>query len=435
MEIFIPELIRRKRDGMRLDPNEISQLIRQYTDGKVPDYQMSALLMAIVFRGLDAGELADWTDAMLCSGELLRLSDIAGVKIDKHSTGGVGDKISLCLAPAVASLGVRVPMICGRGLGRTGGTVDKLEAIPGFRTELPATEARKLLEKYGLFIIGQTKDLVPADRKLYALRDVTGTVESIPLISSSIMSKKLAEGIDGLVLDVKVGAGAFMPNLEKARELAGTMIGIGKAAGKQMRALLTNMDQPIGYAVGNALEVAEAIDVMKGEGPDDTTALTVELGAEMLVLGCAAKTLDKARDMMRQTLSDGRALDKFAKIIEAQGGDPRVCDDTAHLPLADEQVSVPAIKKGYITRIDPRRVALAALEVGAGRRAKEDIIDPSAGVTLLVRSGDQVEIGEPVAALHHNGISGDVAAGQLSGAFEISEVPPSDESRLIFNRM
>ncbi|MCP4676761.1 MAG: thymidine phosphorylase [Deltaproteobacteria bacterium] len=434
MHTNVPDLIRRKRDGHTLEPREISDLIRMYSDGAVPDYQMSALLMAVFFRGFEADELAAWTDAMLHSGEVLDFTELSGVKVDKHSTGGVGDKISLCLAPAVAALGVPVPMISGRGLGHTGGTLDKLEAIPGFQIDRSIDEAAALLDKHGLFLIGQTADLAPADRKLYALRDVTGTVESIPLIASSIMSKKLAEGIDGLVLDVKVGCGAFMPDLENARDLTATMIRIGEAAKKKVRALLTNMDCPIGFAVGNALETAEAIDVMKGEGPDDTTDLTVELGAEMLVLGQVAKTTDDGRKMMRQVLGDGRALEKFRAIIEAQGGDPRVCDDPKFLPSASTQVTIPAVKDGFVARIDPRRVAYAAIEVGAGRHVKEDTIDPATGVTLLVRPGDEVEVGEPVAALHHNDAGSDAAAGMLAGAFEISETQP-DASELIMERM
>ncbi len=434
MQLNVSDLIRRKRDGSTLEPGEIGELIRLYSNGDVPDYQMSALLMAILFRGFEADELAAWTDAMLHSGEVLDFSGLPGVAVDKHSTGGVGDKISLCLAPAVAALGVPVPMISGRGLGHTGGTLDKLEAIPGFKIDRSIDEATALLDKLGLFLIGQTADLAPADRKLYALRDVTGTVESIPLIASSIMSKKLAEGIDGLVLDVKVGTGAFMPDLKSARDLAETMIRIGEAAGKKIRALLTNMDCPIGFAVGNALETAEAIDVMKGEGPDDTTELTVELGAEMLVLGKVAKTTDDGREMMHKVLKDGRALEKFRAIIEAQGGDPRVCDDPGLLPSAAIQVTIPAVKDGFVTRIDPRRVARAAIEVGAGRRVKEDTIDPATGVILLVRPGDQVEIGDPVAVLHHNEAGSDAAAGLLTGAFEIEETqPPATE--LIMERM
>jgi pyrimidine-nucleoside phosphorylase len=374
MQLFLPGMIRRKRDGGRFEGDEIRELIRAYTAGEVPDYQLSALLMAIVFQGLDADELAAWTDAMMRSGAVLDHSHLPGLKVDKHSTGGVGDKISLCLPPAVAAMGVPLPMVSGRGLGHTGGTLDKLESIPGFRVDLPIPRASQLLADLGLFLVGQTADLVPADRKLYALRDVTGTVESIPLIASSIMSKKLAEGIDGLVLDVKVGAGAFMRDRERARELAGTMIGIGRANRVRVRALLTDMGAPIGRAVGNALEVREAIQVMQGKGPADTTELTEELGAEMLVLGGAHEGLDDARTAMRRALADGRALERFSQLVAAQGGDPRVCDDPARLPAAPAVDTVVATADGFVARIAPRKVARAALEVGAGRRTKDDRI-------------------------------------------------------------
>ena len=296
MTLFIPDIIRRKRNGENLKTDEIRALITQYAAGDIPDYQIAALLMAIYFRGLDKDELNAWTNAMLCSGTVLDLSGIAGIKVDKHSTGGVGDKISLCLAPAVAAVGVPVPMISGRGLGHTGGTLDKLESIPGFQIDLPVTKARSLLSRLGIFLIGQTASLAPADKKLYRLRDVTGTVESIPLIASSIMSKKIAEGMDGLVLDVKVGEGAFMAHMEPARELAHTMIAIGEGAGKRVTALLTRMDSPIGTTVGNALEVGEAIAVMGGDGPDDTVELTVTLGAEMVVMGGKAADMAEGRD-------------------------------------------------------------------------------------------------------------------------------------------
>ena len=434
MALFVPGLIRRKRDGGRFEEAEIRDLIRAYTDGNVPDYQISALLMAIVFKGLDADELAVWTDAMLRSGEVLDHSAVPGHKVDKHSTGGVGDKISLCLAPAVAALGVRVPMVSGRGLGHTGGTLDKLESIPGFRVDLPVERSSQLLAELGIFLVGQTADLVPADRKLYALRDVTGTVESIPLIASSIMSKKLAEGIDGLVLDVKVGAGAFMRDLDQARELTTTMIGIGHAAGVNVRALLTDMSAPIGRTVGNALEVREAIEVMRGEGPSDTTELTVELGAEMLVLGGACADLEDGRREMTRALKDGRALGLFARLVEAQGGDPSVCDDPARLPTSGEVEPIEAASEGVVTRIRPRRVALAALELGAGRRIKEDVIDPATGVELAVDLGDRVTAGEPLATLHHNGAGVDAARALLSEAFEIGTAN-DDSGPLIIDRM
>jgi len=325
-------------------------------------------------------------------------------------------------------------MISGRGLGHTGGTLDKLESIPGFRVDRSMDEARSLLERHGLFLIGQTDDLAPADRKLYALRDVTGTVESIPLIAASIMSKKLAEGIDGLVLDVKVGKGAFMKDLEGARALANALISIGKGAEKGVRALLTDMSRPIGVSVGNALEVQEAIEVMKGEGPEDTVALTVALGAEMLVLGGAAPELATGLKMMNTVLADGRALAKFQRIIEAQGGDSRVCDDPGRLPQAGEQILIPALSDGYVCDIDPLKVARAALEVGAGRRVMSDRIDPACGVSILVKPGDEVETGEPLLALHHNGVGEDVARGMLTGAVRIGDAPFSP-AELIIERL
>jgi len=434
MALFVPGLIRRKRDGERFTEAEIRELIRAYTLGAVPDYQMAALLMAIVFQGLDGQELAAWTDAMMRSGAVLDHSAVPGRKVDKHSTGGVGDKISLCLAPAVAALGVRVPMVSGRGLGHTGGTLDKLESIPGFRVDLPIERSSRLLEELGIFLVGQTADLVPADRKLYALRDVTGTVESIPLIASSIMSKKLAEGIDGLVLDVKVGAGAFMRDVARARELASTMIGIGAAAGVEVRALLTDMNAPIGRTVGNALEVRESIEVMRGEGPADTTELTVELGAEMLLLGGVVSEAKRAREQVARALADGRALELFARLVEAQGGDPRVCDDPTRLPTAAEVETITARESGVLARIHPREVALAALEVGAGRRVKEDAIDPATGVELVAVPGDRVAAGDPLARLHHDGAGAEAASGLLQRAFEIGEA--GDEAGpLIIERM
>ena len=434
MSLFMPEVLRRKRNGERLQPDEIRELIRRYTLDQVPDYQMSALLMAILFQGLDDDELAAWTEAMLHSGDVLDLAKMPGAKVDKHSTGGVGDKISLCLAPAVAALGVKVPMISGRGLGHTGGTLDKLESIPGFNVNLEIDQATELLERLGLFLIGQTEALAPADRRLYSLRDVTGTVESIPLIASSIMSKKLAEGIDALVLDVKVGTGAFMNQIEEARQLARTMIDIGSGAGKRVSALLTNMNAPIGEAVGNALEVKEAIRIMQGTGPKDTLELTLVLGAEMLLKGGAASTLEQGRAAMEMVLNNGRALATFKQIIEAQGGDPAVCDDLTRLQSAAHQTPVIADGDGYISQIHPRKVAQAAIEVGAGRRVKEDIIDPSTGVMLKVKVGDPIQKGQPLAVLHHNDDGKDAALAQLGAAFFISGSKP-DKARLIIERM
>jgi pyrimidine-nucleoside phosphorylase len=322
-------------------------------------------------------------------------------------------------------------MIAGRGLGHTGGTLDKLEAIPGFRVDLSIDQARDQLGKLGLFIMGQTEELAPADRKLYALRDVTGTVESIPLIASSIMSKKIAEGIGGLVLDVKVGAGAFMTDMDRARELAETLVGIGSGAGIQVRALLTDMGRPLGRAVGCALEVAEAIDVMMGNGPSDTVELTVALGAEMLLLGEVASSLDKGRKTMIDALKSGRALDTFRKLVQAQGGDPRVCDDPKQLLTASNAIEVKARQGGFISSIHPRKVAMAALEVGAGRKVMTDTIDPATGVILLADVGDEVDAGQPLAELHLNRVSPDHAVGLLDSAFEIESAPRTGQKLII----
>jgi len=424
MTLFVPGLIRRKRDGGTLAEAEIRELMAAYTAGSVPDYQMAAMLMAIFFRGLSDEELPWWTDAMIRSGVVLDHRAVPGAKVDKHSTGGVGDKISLPLAPAVAALGVAVPMVSGRGLGHTGGTLDKLEAIPGFRVDLPLSRAARILGELGLFMIGQTDEMVPADRMLYALRDVTGTVESIPLIASSIMSKKIAEGIDALVLDVKVGAGAFMGDLERARLLARTLIGIGRGAGLEVRALITAMDRPIGRAVGNALEVREAVDVLRGGGPPDTVELTRELGAEMAVLGGAAADLDEGRREISRVLADGSALERFGRMIEAQDGDRLICDEPGRLPAAREVALVAAPREGLVRGVDPLAVARAALEVGAGRRVKEDRVDPATGVLLCVSAGERVVTGQPLAELHHQGTGFEAALALLEQAIVIGDEPP-----------
>ncbi len=396
------DLIRKKRDGEVLSGEEIRQVIAGVTSGEIPDYQISALLMAIFLRGLTPEELTVWTDAMLHSGEVLDLSDIPGTKVDKHSTGGVGDKVSIALAPLVAAAGIPVPMISGRGLGHTGGTLDKLEAIPGFRVDLDTERFITMVREVGVSMIGQTEDLAPADRKLYALRDVTATVESIPLISASIMSKKLAAGIDALVLDVKVGAGAFMKELDQARELARTLVGIGTRAGKRVRALITSMDQPLGLAVGNALETAEALDVLRGEAPEDLTRVTLELSARMLVLGGKAPDLDAARERLDGLIRRGAALDKAREMIRAQDGDPRVVDDRALLPRARLEHPVAAESAGYVAAIEAEEIGLAGMELGAGRARAEDRVDPAVGVVLRRKVGDRVSVGEDLAVLHAN---------------------------------
>lgn len=430
---FLPqELIRKKRDGQTLSSDELRGFIAGATDGSIPDYQVSAMLMAIFFRGLDDAELGAWADAMVHSGDVVDLSSIARAKIDKHSTGGVGDKISLPLAPAVAACGVAVPMVSGRGLGHTGGTLDKLEAIPGFRVDLGIDRFIALVGELGTCLIGQTERLAPADRRLYALRDVTATVESVPLIASSIMSKKLAEGIDGLVLDCKVGHGAFMKTREAALELAGAIRVIGEAAGKRVTIVLTQMDAPIGRMVGNALEVRESIDVLRGEGPDDTRELTCRLGAEMLLLGGGARTEAEALARIEASLDGGAALDLFRQLVAAQGGDARVCDDPdAVLPRAAHRQPVPAPRDGHVAAIAARDVGIAGLHLGAGRRTKEDVIDPAVGVEIVCGVGESVTKGEPLAYLHHNGRGVDRAHQLIQDAYELADRPATVGSRII----
>lgn len=396
------ELIKQKRDGQALRPDDILAFIDGYTRGAIPDYQMAAMCMAIFFRGLNAEELGAWARAMLESGDVLDLSDTPGVKVDKHSTGGVGDKVSLSLAPLVAACEVVVPMISGRGLGHTGGTLDKLESIPGFNVNLTVEEYRRLVQKVGACLIGQSERLAPADRKLYALRDVTATVESIPLIASSIMSKKLAEGIDALVLDVKVGSGAFMKSLEDARTLARTMISIGTQMQKRVTALLTDMDQPLGRAVGNALEVIEAVQMLRGSAPPDYTEVTLALGAEMLVLGGEAKDEAGARARLQEAIQSGAAVEQLKQIVNAQGGDPAAIDDFSKLPTAQQQVEVAAQADGYVTGIDCEGVGLAAVALGAGRERVDSEIDPAVGFTLHKKVGDLVKAGEPLVRIHFN---------------------------------
>ncbi len=398
----VPLWIARKRDGGALRDHEIRAVIEGAVSGAVPDYQMAALLMAIVWRGLTPRELDSWLQAMVSSGDRLRLGDVPGHKVDKHSTGGVGDKISLCLAPLVAACGVAVPMIAGRGLGHTGGTLDKLEAIPGFRTALSPPEIRRALRDAGFVICGQSERLVPADRLLYALRDATATVESIPLIASSILSKKIAEGADALVMDVKVGRGAFLPSRAAARALASTIVRLGRRAGLRTIALLTAMNQPLGREVGNAGEVREAIEVLAGGGPPDTRALTVRLGAEMLALGRAARTVADGERLITNALASGAGLDRFARGIEKQGGDPRVVDDPDRLPRARRRAVVRAPRAGVVTVVDARAIGQAATVLGAGRLRKEDRVDPSVGVTLHSKAGDAVRLGESLCTVWYN---------------------------------
>jgi pyrimidine-nucleoside phosphorylase len=398
-EMLAYRLIERKRDGGRIDAGEWRALILAYAAGHVPDYQMSALLMAALLRGLDHGETVALTEAMIASGLRLDLSHIRQPRVDKHSTGGVGDKVSLVLAPLVASLGVGVPMMSGRGLGHTGGTLDKLESIPGMRTTLTIREAVTQLERIGCVLIGQTEEIAPADKKLYALRSATATVESIPLIASSIMSKKLAEDLTGLVLDVKRGSGSFMPDLDRGLDLARTMIELGADHGCPVVALVTAMDRPLGRACGNALEVEEAIHALRGEGPPDLMRVTYALGAEMLQLAGVARSRDAAWRDMEVAISSGRAATMMRDIIDAQGGNGAVVDDPSVLPQADACELFDAPRRGFVARVEPRAVGRGIIALGGGRQRVEDAIDPSVGFVITAKPGDWVEHGEPLATI------------------------------------
>ena len=422
----MPTLIARKRDGGALADGEIRALIAGAAGGAIPDYQIAALLMAIVWRGLDARELRTWMRAMIASGDRLRLDDIPGRKVDKHSTGGVGDKVSICLAPLVAACGVQVPMMAGRALGHTGGTLDKLEAIPGFRSALAPAEFRRVLRRCGLVLAGQTERLVPADRVLYALRDATATVESIPLIASSILSKKVAEGADALLMDVKIGAGAFLPSRAAARQLARTLVALGRGEGLRVRALLTAMDQPLGREVGNASELREAIEILTGSGPADTRALTVRFGAEMLVLGRAARDLADGARRIEAAIASGAGWERFGRCIELQGGDRRVLDrPEARLPRARRRLEVLAARAGVVTALDARAIGQAATLLGAGRLRKEDRVDPAVGITLHHKTGARVDRGQPLATVHANDPRREALARALvTRAFQIGAVAP-----------
>ena len=420
--MIVTGLIERKRDGGRLTDAEWRALMAAYAAGAVPDYQMAALVMAAFLRGLDADETAALTEAMLASGASLDLAQVAKRRVDKHSTGGVGDKVSLVLAPLAAACGVVVPMISGRGLGHTGGTLDKLEAIPGFRTSLTLAEARAQLQRVGCALLGQTTEIAPADRKLYALRDATSTVDSIPLIAASIMSKKLAEGLTGLVLDVKRGSGSFLPELDRGLELARTMIALGAAHGCEVVALLTAMDRPLGRACGTALETEEAILALKGEGPADLMSVTYALGAEMLVLGGVANDTDAARRQMEVAIATGKAADKFKAIIEAQDGNPAVVDDPALLPQAEACELYESPRRGFVAGVEPRAVGRGITALGGGRTRMEDAIDPTVGFVITAKPGDWVEAGEPLATIFAKDAAGvDAGRAALAAAITIAE--------------
>ncbi len=429
------DLIRKKRDGHGLTTAEIRYLVEGLATGDVPEYQWSALLMAVLWRGMDDAETAALTDAMLHSGRVLDLSEIPGPKVDKHSTGGVGDKTSLILAPIAAACGVLVPMVSGRGLGHTGGTLDKLESIPGFDVRLDLDRYRKVLTDCGLVMIGQTPEIAPADRRLYALRDVTATVESIPLITASILSKKLAEGIDALVLDVKTGDGAFMTDRAGAHALARSLGQIARSLGKPTVALITEMDQPLGRAIGNAVEVEESILCLKGEQPGDLMDLSVELAAEMVLLADIERDLPAARDRCLRAVADGSALERFSRLIGAQHGDLRVVDDPGRLPQPRSRQVVVASRSGYVRRLGARSVGHATMLLGAGRARVDSQINPAVGVWLHKKRGDWVEEGEPLATLLVNDTGHLHAAFErLTQAFELSDEPPAP-SPLVLERL
>jgi pyrimidine-nucleoside phosphorylase len=420
-------LIRKKRDGETLTSQEIQYLIRAYTDDRIPDYQLSAFLMASFLNGLNTEEAAALTHSMLHSGIVVDLSDTPGVKVDKHSTGGVGDKLSLILAPIVAACGVPVPMISGRGLGHTGGTLDKLESIPGFTVDVDLSRYKEILKKQNLVLVGQTEEIAPADKRIYALRDVTATVESIPLIAGSIMSKKLAEGIDALVLDVKFGSGAFMKKHEDAVKLAETLVGIGEQFGKQTIAYLTNMEQPLGYAVGNWLEVKESIDCLNGDGPDDVMEITHLLAGTMIYLGKEAASVEEGIEKSRKAVDDGSALQKWIDIVEEQGGDSSVIKNPESYPEASVVVPVKADKEGFVSEMDAFAMGMVSVELGAGRKAKEDDVDPQAGFMLHKKIGDRVEKGETFATLHTNKQeAADSAKAGMQQAVTIKQIAPKE---------
>src|SRR4051812_4261728 len=395
------DLILRKRGGEELSVEEIQYLINGYTTGEIPDYQLAAFLMATFFTGMTDRELSSFTEVMMSSGEVLTLADIPGVKVDKHSTGGVGDKTSLICAPIAAAAGVTVPMISGRGLGHTGGTLDKLESIPGFSTELTVEQFRAQLKELGLCFIGQSEEIAPADKRLYALRDVTGTVESIPLIASSIMCKKMAEGVDALVLDVKVGNGAFMKKQVDARRLAQAMVGIGRRLNKRVQALITDMNQPLGYAIGNALEVMEVSQTLQKAGPADLTRLSIELAARMIFLGKITPTLDEARKLAEDKLMDGSAYKKFKQVVQAQGGNAQALDRFDLLPNATGMREVLSPRAGFVSAIKAEDIGRASQMMGAGRMTKEDSIDHAVGVILEVKVGEKVESGSVLCRLYY----------------------------------
>lgn len=413
------DIIQKKRDDQVLSREEIAFLIRGHLRGEIPDYQITAFLMAVFFRGMTEEETLALTCEMLESGVVLDLSEVPGRKVDKHSTGGVGDKTSLIIAPIVAAAGIPVPMISGRGLGHTGGTLDKLESIPGFNVNLSLDQFRSVLKFCQMALIGQTREIAPADKKLYALRDVTATVESIPLISASIMSKKLAEGIDGLVLDVKTGKGAFMKEFGDARKLASSLVKIGRGMGKDVSALVTSMEQPLGHAIGNSLEVVECFEVLQGRGPEDLAMLSIELAARMILLGGGESDLPVARRRARELCHNGKALDRFRNCIKLQGGDPRVADDYSLMPAAQHRADVLAPRAGYVSKCDAMNLGVASMILGAGRETIDSIIDHAVGIVVHKKIGDPVSPGDPLCTMHYNDQAKcDSARALIESAFE-----------------
>jgi pyrimidine-nucleoside phosphorylase len=432
MRTFV-ELIAAKRDGEVLSPQEIASLVEGLGRGDLADYQMAAWLMAVYFRGLDDAETVALTQAMLRSGRVLDLAGVPGVKVDKHSTGGVGDKVSIALAPLVAACGVPVPMVSGRGLGHTGGTLDKLEAIPGFRTQLPAADFARIVREVGCCMIGQTAEIAPADKRMYALRDVTATVECIPLIVASILSKKLAEGIDALVLDVKVGRGAFMKDVPRATALASALVRVGTSAGKRVVGLLTDMESPLGAAVGNAIETREALDVLAGGGPADLVECTLRLGAEMLVMGGVAAGESDARAALLKAIATGSASATAERMIQAQGGDARVVADRSRLEVASQELVVEAPRDGFLTQVDALAIGLAGVAMGAGRTRADQAVDHAVGILVEAKPGARVSRGQPLARVlvRTRDEAAAAIAARVAGAFVVGDAPPPHRPLLL----
>lgn len=421
------DIIEKKKHGKQLTFEEIDYIVQGYTNNTIPDYQMSAFLMAIYFKGMDKEETANLTLSFVNSGDKVDLSAIEGIKVDKHSTGGVGDKISLIVVPLVASVGIPVAKMSGRGLGHTGGTIDKLESIEGFKVEISNEQFINNVNLHKMAVVGQSANLTPADKKIYALRDVTSTVDSIPLIASSIMSKKIASGADAIVLDVKVGSGAFMKSIDEARNLAQTMVDIGKSLNRNTVAVITNMNQPLGYEVGNANEIKEAMEVLRGDGADDETTVALTIASYMSMLGGAFKDFDSAYKHLNNVIKSGKAIDKLKELIEIQGGNPSIVDNPDKLPTAKNHVEIKSLRSGYVQSFDTESIGIAAMLLGAGRRTKEDTIDFSAGITLKKKIGDKVEVGDTLCILHTNKEIWDNASERAINSFIIDRDIPDLE--------